>query len=121
MPFDPNSFSEDDAMTITAKSVAVALVWAMFALRAAPLRAEDLTEKAGVAVGVTVGNLWFVPIKAITVSVGALSGALSYVVTGGNRELTQQIWQDTLQGPFVITPEIARQSIGHRPELQETK
>jgi hypothetical protein len=50
-----------------------------------------------------------------------LSGALSYVVTGGNRELTQQIWQDTLQGPFVITPEIARQSIGHRPELQETK
>ena len=104
-------------MTITAKSVAVALVWAMFALCAAPLRAEDLTEKAGV----TVGNLWFVPIKAITVSVGALSGALSYVVTGGNRELTQQIWQDTLQGPFLITPEIARQSIGHRPELQETK
>jgi hypothetical protein len=121
MPFDPNSFSEDDAMTITAKSVAVALVWAIFSLCAAPLRAEDLTEKAGVAVGVTVGNLWFVPIKAITVSVGALSGALSYVVTGGNRELTQQIWQDTLQGPFVITPEIARQSIGHRPELQETK
>lgn len=108
-------------MMTTAKSITAALALAMFALSPVPLRAEDLTEKAGVAVGVTAGNLWFVPIKAITVTVGALSGALSYVVTGGNRDLTQQIWQDTFQGPFVITPEIARQAIGHRPEIQEIK
>lgn len=85
------------------------------------LRGEDAIEKAGVAVGVTAGNLWFLPIKAITVTVGALSGALSYVVTGGNRELTQQIWQDTTEGPYLITPEVARTSIGSRPELVETK
>lgn len=85
------------------------------------LRAEDAIEKAGVAVGVAAGNLWFLPIKAITVTVGALSGALSYVVTGGNRELTQQIWQDTTEGPYLITPEVARTSIGSRPELVETK
>lgn len=87
----------------------------------ASLRAEDNIEKAGVGVGVTAGNLWFLPIKAISMAVGALSGALSYVVTGGNTELTQQIWQDTSQGPYVITPELARTSIGQRPELQETK
>lgn len=103
------------------KSLAAALVLALFALSWVPVRAEDLTEKAGVAVGVTAGNLWFVPIKAITWTAGALSGALSYVVTGGNRELTQQIWQDTLQGPYVITPELARKSIGQRPEIQEIK
>lgn len=85
------------------------------------LRAEDAIEKAGVAVGVTAGNLWFLPIKAITVTVGALSGALSYVVTGGNRELTQQIWRDTTEGPYLITPEVARTSIGSRPELLDTK
>jgi hypothetical protein len=90
-------------------------------LSAGSAGAEDLTEKAGVAVGVTAGNLWFVPIKAITVTIGAMSGALSYVVTGGNRELTEQIWGDTLQGPYLITPELARSSIGHRPELQPTK
>jgi hypothetical protein len=85
------------------------------------LRAEDAIEKAGVAAGVTAGNLWFLPIKAITVTIGALSGALSYVVTGGNRELTQQIWRDTTEGPYLITPEVARTSIGSRPELLETK
>jgi hypothetical protein len=84
-------------------------------------RAEDNTAKAGVAVGVTAGNLWFLPIKAISMTVGALSGALSYLVTGGNGELTQQIWQDTSQGPYVITPELARASVGQRPELEETK
>ena len=85
------------------------------------LRAEDTIEKAGVAVGVTAGNLWFVPIKAITVGIGAISGALSYVVTGGNAELTQQIWSDTTDGPYLITPELARKAVGQRPELTDKK
>ena len=93
----------------------------LIALPSVSLRSEDTIEKAGVGVGVTAGNLWFLPIKAISMTVGALSGALSYIVTGGNTELTRQIWQDTAQGPYVVTPELARISIGQRPELQETK
>lgn len=85
------------------------------------LRAEDTIEKAGVAVGVTVGNMWFLPIKLITVTMGAVSGALSYVVTGGNADLTRQIWRDTTEGPYVITPEVARMGVGQRPELVEQK
>ena len=85
------------------------------------LRAEDNIEKAGVAVGVSAGNMWFLPIKAIVMSVGAIGGALSYVVTGGNAELTQQIWRDTSQGPYIITPEVARTGIGQRPELEARK
>ena len=85
----------------------------------AMLRAEDNIEKAGVGVGVTAGNMWFLPIKAISVSMGALSGALSYIVTGGNTDLTKQIWRDTTEGPYVITPEVARMAIGHRPELEK--
>jgi len=85
------------------------------------LLAEDTIEKAGVGVGVSAGNMWFLPIKAISVAVGALSGALSFVVTGGNTELTQQIWQDTSEGPYVITPDLARTSVGQRPELLEKK
>jgi hypothetical protein len=84
-------------------------------------RAEDNIEKAGVAVGVSVGNLWFLPVKAISVTIGAISGALSYVVTGGNTDLTEQIWRDTSQGPYIITPELARTSIGQRPELEQKK
>jgi hypothetical protein len=86
---------------------------------AAPLaRAEDAIEKAGVAVGLTLGNLLFLPIKAIAVSMGLLSGALSAPLSGGNIELSKQIWQDTTEGPYVITPEVAKQGVGERPELQ---
>ena len=101
------------------ESLVAALAFATVVLSTLPVRAEEFVEKAGVAVGVTAGNLWFVPIKAITVTIGAMSGALSYVVTGGNRELTEQIWRDTLQGPYLITPELARTSIGHRPEVEK--
>lgn len=93
----------------------------LVALAPPTLRAEDNIEKAGVAVGVSAGNMWFLPIKAIVMSVGAIGGALSYVVTGGNAELTQQIWRDTTQGPYLITPELARTGIGQRPELEAKK
>jgi hypothetical protein len=78
---------------------------------------KDKLEKAGIAVAVSAGNLWFVPLKAISTSMGLLSGGLSYVLTGGNADLTRQIWRDTLQGPYLITPELAEKSIGERPEL----
>jgi len=47
-----------------------------------PASSRRVIEKAGVGVGVTAGNMWFLPVKAISVTIGALSGALSYVVTG---------------------------------------
>lgn len=81
----------------------------------------DVIENAGVGVGLTAGNMLFLPIKAISVSVGVLSGALSFVVTGGNADLTKQIWRDTTEGPYVITPEVARMAVGQRPELAEKK
>lgn len=86
------------------------------------LRAEDNIEKAGVAVGVSAGNMWFLPIKyLIVMPVEAFFGAVSYVVTGGNADLTQQIWRDTQEGPYVISPELARTAIGKRPELDEKR
>lgn len=83
------------------------------------LRAEDAIEKAGVAVGVTAGNMWFIPAKAISTSMGLIFGSLSYVLSGGNAELTRQIWQDTTEGPYLITPDLAKKAIGERPELLE--
>jgi hypothetical protein len=83
--------------------------------------AEDTIEKAGVGVGVTAGNILFLPIKAIEVTIGAVSGALSYIVTGGNADLTKQIWRDTTESPYAITPEVARMAVGRRPELDEKK
>ena len=84
---------------------------------ATPSHGEEQIERAGIVTGTTAGNLLFVPLKALSVSMGALSGALSFVLTGGNEQLTRQIWNDTLQGPYVITPELAKKAIGERPEL----
>ena len=99
------------------------LVLAMVLIGTAPslLRAEDTIEKAGVAVGVTAGNAVFLPAKAISTSMGLFFGALSFVLTGGNAELTQQIWRDTTEGPYLITPAVARKAIGKRPDLSETE
>ena len=76
------------------------------------LKADDVIEKAGVGVGVTVGNMWVLPAKLISMSMGAVSGALSFVVTGGNADLTKQIWRDTSQGPYMVTPDVARMGVG---------
>ena len=84
-----------------------------------PLFAEEPHEIAGMAVGVTAGNMWFVPIKAISVVMGLTEGAVSFVLSGGNADLTQQIWRDTTEGPYLITPEVARKAVGERPEIQK--
>lgn len=108
---------------MSARTQLAAVTMTLFLISVSPalLRAEDTIEKAGVATAVSAGNIWFLPIKAITVSMGAISGALSYLVTGGNTELTQQIWRDTQQGPYIITPDLARTSIGQRPEIADQK
>jgi hypothetical protein len=102
------------------KLLAALAMLSALCLSSSTANAEDAIETAGVGVGVTLGNVLFLPIKAIEVTVGAVSGAFSYVVTG-NADLTKQIWRDTSEGPYVITPELARTAVGQRPELLEPK
>jgi hypothetical protein len=98
----------------------VAVTVLTFSLAGAVLAQEnDPIETAGVGVGITAGNAFFVPMKAISVVLGAGIGGLSFILSGGNAELTRQIWQDTTQGPYLITPELARQGVGSRPELEK--
>jgi hypothetical protein len=78
-----------------------------------------MIEKEGVAVGLTAGNFVFLPAKYASVTVGLLAGAVSFIVTGGNVDLTKQIWRDTTEGPYLITPEVAKKGIGQRPLLSE--
>ena len=99
------------------------LVVAMFLVGSLPKvsLAEDAIEKAAVGVGVSAGNLVFGPAKAVSMIIGALSGALSFLVTGGDMEVARQTWQDTSAGPYYITPELAKKAIGERPLLEEKK
>ena len=105
-------------MPLHAIAMAVALL--LTGLSPSYLRAEDALETAGIATGVTAGNTFFIPLKAVSVSIGVLSGALSFLLTG-NADLTKQIWEDTTQGPYLITVDVAKQAVGERPELLEKK
>jgi hypothetical protein len=110
-------------MLKTTKTTRRLIVAAFFIAGLSPsiLKAEEAIEIAAIDVGVTAGNLVFLPAKAISVSMGMISGALSFVLTGGNADLTRQIWRDTTEGPYFITPQQARKAIGDRPELREPK
>ena len=110
-------------MMKTAKTTRRLLLTALFIASLSPsiLKAEEAIEIAAVDVGVTAGNLVFLPAKAISVIMGGVTGALSFVLTGGNADLTRQIWRDTTEGPYFITPQQARKAIGDRPELREPK
>jgi hypothetical protein len=106
------------AKAIASKSIAIALGLLLGGVTPSVSRAEDAVEKAGVAAGLTVGNVLFLPMKAVSVSMGLISGAASLLFTG-NAGLSNQIWFDSARGPYVITPELARQAVGERPELEQ--
>jgi hypothetical protein len=93
----------------------------MLILSPLPLKAADPIEAAGMGVGLTVGNAMFVPIKALSVGWGLTVGALSFILSGGNADLTAQIWNDVTEGPYLITPDLARMAVGERPELKKNK
>jgi hypothetical protein len=90
----------------------------MLALSPPPLKAADPIETAGMGVGLTVGNAMFVPLKVLSVGWGLTAGALSFILSGGNADLTAQIWSDVTEGPYLITPDVARMAVGERPELE---
>ena len=111
-------------MTRRIGTVSALLTLATVLIGTAPslLHAEETTiEKAGVALGVSAGNVIFLPAKAISTSMGVFFGALSFVLTGGDTEIMKQAWRDTTEGPYLITPEVARNAIGRRPNLSETE
>ena len=102
----------------SSRALSIILILAVL-LAPLPVLAEDPIEIAGVGVGVTAGNVIALPMKAMSVLVGLTFGAASFVLSGGNAELTKQIWNDVTEGPYVITPQVARTAIGERPELQK--
>jgi hypothetical protein len=86
-----------------------------------PVRAADPVETAGVAVGVTAGNAVVIPANIISVGTGLIAGDMSIVLTGGNADLTRQIWSDVTEGPWYVSPALARRAIGERPELERKR
>jgi hypothetical protein len=88
-------------------------------LGSGPVLAEEVAEKAGAGIGLTAGNMWFLPIKAISVSMGLSAAIASFILTGGDTEVARQTLRDSTEGPYLITPAMAQMAVGERPELEK--
>jgi hypothetical protein len=104
------------------KSLHLLAALAIVTALAAPVFAENNEQpidRTAAGVGVTFGNAVFIPFKAISAVWGLGMGGLSFILSGGDTELTRQSWRDVTEGPYVITDEFARQSVGTRPEKEK--
>ncbi|MFQ5683382.1 MAG: hypothetical protein ACE5HC_08940 [Candidatus Binatia bacterium] len=68
--------------------------------------AENAWKKAGLGVASVVGSTLYAPVKVSYAALGAVTGGVTWIVTGGNTELSQKIWRPALGGDYLITPEM---------------
>lgn len=94
------------------------VVFFLIAILSPPyLHAEDAIKKAGVATGVTVGNTIFVPLKVLLLGFAAPVAVVSWLGSLGDTQQVKEIWKNTTEGPYFISPDQARKAIGQRPDL----
>lgn len=69
-------------------------------------------KEAGVGVASGAVTIPYLASKLLYAGVGGIVGGVSWVLSGGNSETAESIWNSSLNGTYVITPEHLR---GHEP------
>lgn len=72
--------------------------------------AESSWKEAGLGIVSVLGSAIYSPVKVHYAALGAVTGGVAWVVTGGNTELAQKIWESALGGDYLITPQMLRGS-----------
>lgn len=68
--------------------------------------AENPWKEAGLGVASVLGSAIYSPVKVTYAALGALAGGVTWVATGGNTEVAQNIWEPSLRGDYVVTPQM---------------
>jgi hypothetical protein len=94
-----------------------ALVCAAFAsaalLSARPAAAsDDFDHPAMSYVGAGVASLLYFPAKVAFAVGGAVASGVAYVVTAGDPQPSHEIWEGSVEGDYVVTPDMIE---GRRP------
>src|SRR5271154_1458720 len=58
----------------------------------------------GVGAGTVVGNVIYMPAKLLYGIGGGIVGGAGYLLTGGNKQVSDTIWRSSLGGDYVLTP-----------------
>lgn len=74
---------------------------------AAPARAGGF-EDAGWGVGTVLTNVFYMPTKVAYATLGAITGGAAWCVTGGDTDTANKVWVPSLEGTYVVTPNMLR-------------
>ena len=68
---------------------------------------EDSSPGKEAAIGLGSGllTLVYLPAKVAYAAVGGIVGAFTYGLTGGNLDTAQTVWEPSIYGTYVITPD----------------
>lgn len=70
--------------------------------------ADSAWKEAGLGVASVLGSAIYSPVKVHYAALGAVTGGVAWIVTGGNTEFAQTIWEPALGGNYLITPQVLR-------------
>jgi hypothetical protein len=74
---------------------------------ASPVRAGGF-EDAGWGVATVVTNVFYMPAKVAYATIGAVTGGVAWLVTGGDTDTANKVWVPSLEGTYVVTPAMLR-------------
>jgi hypothetical protein len=55
-------------------------------------------------------NVFYMPAKLVYATLGGITGSFAYVLTGANYEVAERVWNPSLGGNYVLTPDQLRGS-----------
>ena len=62
-------------------------------------------SSAGMQAAAAVSTILYFPLKAAFAIGGGIVGGLAYAFSGGNEQAAKSIWDTSLRGTYIITPE----------------
>ena len=95
----------------------VTMVPSAWSQASAPPPSSEGTEggtasSAGMQAAAGVSTLLYFPLKAVFAICGGIVGGLAYAFSGGNEQAAKSIWDTSLYGTYIITPDHLE---GNRP------
>lgn len=89
--------------------VGILLCGVLFGASPPVAHAEESTfSNVGAGIGAAFANLLYIPGKLVYAALGAVTGTLAYGLTLGNMDVASGIWEPTIGGTYVLTPDMMR-------------
>jgi hypothetical protein len=66
---------------------------------------ESVAEQAGIGAGTALLNVLYIPAKLAYATAGGIIGGFTYGLTLGDSETAERVWEPTLGGDYVLTPQ----------------